>query len=188
MGQLIYENILTLGGSIDFFKETVLSILAVPQYHDYFHESVILQFLVAPIPRFLWLEKPASEMIWFYTLFRWKVDIFATGGNILPGIVGQFYMSWGWWGIILIGFFLGYVTGKIDLIFFGKNNTNNIYFRALGILFLVWVFISFRLISPGLLYPIIIFGISVIMSRYKSRAFPRYSMPRSQRKFLRGDK
>jgi oligosaccharide repeat unit polymerase len=104
----------TLEDTTDMFSETVFSLKLVPALHDYFRESVLVQFLVSPIPRFIWPSKPASEVVWFYTLHRWGIDIYEGGGNIFPGMVGHSYMSWGGWGPIFLGGFMGWLSCRID--------------------------------------------------------------------------
>jgi hypothetical protein len=144
-----------MGGTSDFFSESVFAFSIVPAVHDFFHESALLQFVVAPIPRFLWPNKPLSELIWYYSMHRGGTDIYVTGGNIFPGIIGFYYMSWGWLGIVFISLLSGFVSAKTDL-FFSKINMKKDIFRAgIGIMLVVWIFLSFRNLSPGFLYPVI---------------------------------
>ena len=163
--ELFFENWLTLGGTIDFFKETLLAVSLVPAYHDYFNESVLVQFLVSPIPRFIWADKPASQLVWFYTYFRWNIDIYSRAGNVLPGIVGQYYMSWGWFGPIMIGGVLGSLTKRIDSFLSGIDIRNDPYTFGLGIMLSAWVFICYRLLSPVFFYPVVISAIIIFLSK-----------------------
>lgn len=160
-----WRNIWTLDGTIDYFKETVISAKIVPAYHAYFRESIVYHFLVSPIPRFLWPEKPVSELIWFFTNIRWKIDIFSRAGNALPGIIGQFYMSWGWIGPVVAGLAFGWGTGFIDRILRLTNRNEDIYSLALGIMVNVWVFISFRLLSPSFIYPVLLSFMVIVIAK-----------------------
>ena len=162
--ELFFEKFLILGGTIDYFKETLFAISLVPDYHDYFKESALLHFIISPIPRIIWPDKPASELVWFYTFFRWNIDIYTQSGNVLPGIIGQYYMSWGWLGPIIIGAILGVLTKYLDLILSKINIENDPYKFALGIFMSVWIIISYRLLSPAFFYPIVMSYVIIFFS------------------------
>lgn len=151
----LYKYI-TLEDTTDLFSETLFSIKIVPSLHDYFKESVIAQFLASPVPRFLWPSKPVSEVVWFYTLHRWGIDIFEGGGNVFPGIVGQFYMSWGWLGPIFLGIGLGWLTSRVDEYLKNACLVSTLHHRTVGLMISVWILLSFRVASPGFVYPIVI--------------------------------
>lgn len=166
----IFKDLLTLGKTSDFFQETLFSISIVPNIHDYFKENIIIEFLLSPIPRFIWESKPASEMIWYYTFYRTGINIDLQGGNILPGIVGQFYMNWGCIGIVIIALLLAYVATRIDNNISIKIIEGNSYKYYLYSSIAVWLFISYRLLSPGFLYPIICVAVIIFASgRQKDR-------------------
>jgi oligosaccharide repeat unit polymerase len=153
-----FEDWMTLGGTIDYFKETLLALRLVPTYHDYFKESVLVQFLVSPIPRFIWPEKPASILVWFYTLWRWNIDIYqeGQGGNVFPGVVGQFYMSWGFFGPVIVGGLFGWMAVHIDRFIDRAIKHEDVYRAAIGAMLVIWVVVSFRVLSPGFFYPILV--------------------------------
>jgi oligosaccharide repeat unit polymerase len=156
MGDLLLDRWLTLGGAIDFFQETIIALELVPTIHDYFRESVILQFLIAPIPRFLWPEKPFSEIVWFYTMQRWNVDIEVSAGNVLPGVVGQFYMSWGMIGPIFAGALFGLILVMLERRVAQIDGDRDRFALGVGAMAGLWVFVSFRLLSPGFAYPVLV--------------------------------
>ena len=162
---LLFQEWFTLGGTIDYFKETLFAVRLVPEDHDFFKESVFVQFLVSPIPRFIWPEKPATELVWFYTMSRWNVDIYMQGGTALPGIVGQYYMSWGWIGPMMIGGLFGWLTARLDSFLSKVEANSDPYTSALGIMLVVWIFISYRLLSPGFFYPVMASALIVLLSR-----------------------
>ena len=86
--QLLLLKWVTLEDTTDMFSETVFSLKLVPSLHDYFKESVLVQFLVSPIPRFIWPSKPASQVVWYYTLHRWGINIYEgeeTSSRVLSG-------------------------------------------------------------------------------------------------------
>jgi oligosaccharide repeat unit polymerase len=166
---LLGENLSTLGGTTDYFRETLFAVHLVPTYHDYFRESAILQFVISPFPRFLWPDKPISELVRFYTLSRWGVDILQESGNTFPGLVGQYYMSWGWFGPIIIGLLFGWLTAQIDKTLVSEQVKNDLYLFGLELMLIVWLFLSFRILSPGFFYPILVAGLVVYVGRRANR-------------------
>ena len=161
--QLLLSDWAVLGGTTDYFKETLFAVEIVPKYHDFFRESVILQFLAYPIPRFLWPDKPASELVQFYSLMRIGIDIYARPGNVFPGIVGQYLMSWGWLGPIMIGASLGWIGRKADDILTKAWIKSHSYSVTFALLFATWLFLSFRILSPGFLPPVLFVGLILVL-------------------------
>jgi oligosaccharide repeat unit polymerase len=154
----LLTDALTMQGTTDFFSETVYAAHLVPGQRDYFRESVLLQFLIGPIPRFLWPEKPVFEMVWFYSNRRANVDIFEVGGNVLPGVVAQQYMSWGLGGVALTALMMGWFAAAIDrrIAAQPQGSGGRTPEEAVLLMMLVWLAISYRLLSPGFLYPVIL--------------------------------
>jgi len=165
MQNLLSLNLISMGEISDMFSETIYSLTIVPAFHDYFRESVLFQFLVSPIPRFLWSSKPLSQVVWFYSLQRDGIDIYQGSGNVFPGIVGQYYMSWGGWGPILIGGVMGWLSSRIDGFLDRMRRYEDSYLRSIGMMMSVWIALSYRILSPGFLYPIIIAFLMVLLSR-----------------------
>ena len=81
-------------------------------------------------------------------------DITKRGGNSLPSIVGQYLLSWGWFGIFEIGLWLGLIVGAGDKVFAGLAP------RAVGRLsyaiFTTYLFVSFRTIGFFFFTPVAI--------------------------------
>ena len=168
----------TLEDTTDMFSETVFSLNLVPMLHDYFKESVLVQFLVSPIPRFIWPSKPASQVVWYYTLHRWGIDIYEGGGNVFPGVVGHSYMSWGGWGPIFLGGFMGWLSSRVDGFLIRTSRISAPYYRAVGVMMSVWILLSFRVLSPGFLYPVgMVFVMVRLSSTERSDVRPRYMSP-----------
>jgi oligosaccharide repeat unit polymerase len=167
---LLLKDWYTLSSTIDYFRENVFAVSIVPSGHEYFRESNVIQFITSPIPRFLWPNKPTSEVVRFYTLARWDIDILAGEGNTFPGIVGQYYMSWGWLGPIIIGLIFGWLARMLDIYLTSFLRAGSIYHLSIGILAFTWMFLCYRILSPAYLYSIIIFATIVTMSnRYAAR-------------------
>lgn len=164
MSSGLLDGIWTLSGTIDFFSETVFATRLIPAAHDYFHESVIVQFLVGPVPRFLWPSKPVPELVWYYSLQRWGVDIYDVSGNVLPGVVGQYYMSWGPAGVVAAGASLGWLSARIDARLRPERHSDAIA-SGVAVMLALWVFLSFRYVSPGFLYPVLVAAAISVLSR-----------------------
>jgi oligosaccharide repeat unit polymerase len=160
-------NYATLGGSCDFYSESLLAIKLVPQKHDYFMELDPWIFLTLPIPRSIWSSKPVSEIAAFYTMERWGVDIYKESGNVFPGMIGQYYMSWGFLGPIIIGFIFGLVCSYVDQ--GAKITLLNCRFLSASIYISVGVFnfLCFRFVSPGFFVPILIYYMITKLSEKK---------------------
>jgi hypothetical protein len=169
--ELIFKNVLTLGGTIDYFSETAFAMNIVPSTHDYFRESVLVQFLVSPVPRFIWPDKPVSQVVRHYTLQRWGIDIMEEGGNVFPGIVGQYYMSWGWAGPVLLGVMLGFVCYFLDAFCMSAARSGDPYVMAMGFMSAAWIFLNFRVLSPGFLYPVVFSALILYLSGTGRRSF-----------------
>ncbi|MEM7111599.1 MAG: O-antigen polymerase [Chloroflexota bacterium] len=165
----LFERWATLGGTTDYFEETLFTVSIVPEFHDFFYESATLQFLVFPIPRFIWPEKPASEVVWFYSLMRWNIDIYQGGGNVFPGIVGQYYMSWRELGPVIVAVTFGLLTAYFDRLFTSIWRFDEKYMSLMAAMLAVGVFISFRFVSPSNFYPIGLAYFILLMSQERSQ-------------------
>jgi oligosaccharide repeat unit polymerase len=160
-------NILLLGGSIDYFIETLYSTLLVPARHDYFLEFDLIYFATFPIPRFIWYDKPVSDIVWFYTSQRWGFDLFTDTGNIFPGLVGQYYMSWGYAGPVIAGGLYAFIARILDRNIFVAKHSNDIFLYSLYLMYGAWLFLAFRNFSPGFLFPVLMAHFIIILSRFQ---------------------
>jgi oligosaccharide repeat unit polymerase len=151
---LMFDDWATLSGTADYFTETAFAVELVPSYHDFFRESALAQFVVSPIPRFLWADKPVTQVAWFYTLMRWGIDIYVDAGNTFPGIVGQYYMSWGALGPIMIAAILAFVSTRTDGFLLRVSPVKDPYSFSVGAMLAVWLLVTYRYLSPGFLYPV----------------------------------
>lgn len=165
----LLESWTTLGGTTDYFAETALALRLVPAYHDYFRESALLEFVTSPIPRVLWPGKPVAQVAWFYTLMRWGSDVYTERGNVFPGIVGQYYMSWGWLGPIVLGLLFGLAAAITDRFLARTSPDHSPYSFAVGAMFAVWLLVTYRFLSPGFAYPVACAAGIVWISRLLAR-------------------
>jgi hypothetical protein len=76
-------------------------------------------------------------------------------------------MSWGWIGPIIIGTFLGVLSKLIDIYLSKIDIKNDPYKFGLGIFINVWIFLSYRLLSPVFFYPIIFSYLIILIGRQR---------------------
>jgi protein-S-isoprenylcysteine O-methyltransferase Ste14 len=49
---------------------------------------------------------------------------------------------------------MGWLSSRVDGYLLRTSNTRHPYYRAVGLMMSVWILLSFRVISPGFLYPV----------------------------------
>ena len=149
----------------DFFTETANAVVVRDNIlGKNLGESPLLFFLVNPIPRALWSEKPLSQAMWNYTLYRWEGrDIWYTGGNALPSVVGQYYINWHVIGVIWAGLLYGILAALLGMLPTGKREF--LEYLVLAILGMTFLFVSFRFLSPGFHYPILALSLTLYSYR-----------------------
>lgn len=76
------------------------SIMYVPDRFDYVYHKAIWQILVRPIPRVFWPNKPTDAGFKLY-------EIINTGASLSTTIIGEFWISWGYFAVVLGGWFYG---------------------------------------------------------------------------------
>lgn len=172
----IWAQAATLGGSLDFFRETAFAISLVPRKTPVLLESNLLHFLVAPIPRSLWPEKPVPEVVRVFTLERWGRDIVLQEGNVFPGIIGQFYMSWWWLGTVIAGAILGFVGYGVDRASRAASSRADNVSIGVVVVWTLWILTLFRYLSPGLVYaPLLVSGVDYLARQQLRRSHVRAS-------------
>jgi hypothetical protein len=134
----------------DFFTETAVAVSIVPRQRPYLRESPEWIFLTNPIPRFLWPGKPMPETFWVYSLYRWGRDVFTTGGNALPSVVGQYHMNWGWPGVLWVGALYGVSFALLDRMV--DRWRPDPYLMLVPVAWMVYLFLAFRYFGPGFHY------------------------------------
>lgn len=129
--------------------------------NDYIHLDPVIEAIAIPIPRVLWPGKPSGDHIFYvYELYNPRNPGISTGAAWL--LYGEFYLMFGWIGIILGSFFLGRILKKLFL--WMKLNVDNpfavvIYSTSLGTLYFIisrgylpqHVMLFFFTIFPGYL-------------------------------------
>jgi ABC-type Na+ efflux pump permease subunit len=164
----LFQEWFTLGDTIDQFRETAFAVKVVPSAHPFFHESVLFQFLASPIPRVLWPGKPVSQVVRFFTLERWNIDVLTDAGNVFPGILGQFYMSWGASGVVGIAALFAFGAALVDR-GVRRNAGSDHYATAIWLMAATFLVLSFRVLAPAPGYPIVLCWILVALARARWR-------------------
>lgn len=83
---------------------------------DFIGLDPVIQSIVTPIPRFMWKSKPTGN----YLININKSYAFATSSSLNRGNgqailnYGEYYMSYGWAGVVGFGFLLGLLLGKLN--------------------------------------------------------------------------
>src|SRR5436309_3192818 len=131
----------------DFFTETALAASIVPEERDYIEESPEWIILTNIVPRSLWEGKPVPQTFWVYSFYRWGRDVFVTGGNAIPSVVGQYYMNWGWAGVVWAGMLFGASFAWLDRL--AMRSHGNPYLLLVPFTWMVFLFVAFRYLGPG---------------------------------------
>ena len=156
-----------VGSDNDFFTVTAFSIAIHEAEDRYVPNRTVLQIASGPIPRVLWKGKPQPVAAALYTQWDRGVDYAEQGGNSLPSLVGQYYLTRGWWGVLLVGFSLGVILHLSDWVF---RTNPSLLGRLLAITVALYVFVSFRGMGFGFFTPVyIILGLGILVGRRADR-------------------
>jgi oligosaccharide repeat unit polymerase len=95
------------------FDSLLFAIYLVPSHHPYFMEPMTPYFFTHWVPRSLWPNKPISKAYEYYTA-TWtrgaKLKVF----NVTPSIMGEYHLSWGVFGVPMIGLWIGFLLYLSD--------------------------------------------------------------------------
>jgi oligosaccharide repeat unit polymerase len=107
-----YDALLALKPTLQF-DSFLFALYLVPNQHPYFMEPMTPYFFTHWIPRKIWPEKPEPKSLDYYSTM-WtrgaKLEVF----NVTPSIMGQYYLSWGLFGVVGIGVWIGFLTYLVD--------------------------------------------------------------------------
>jgi oligosaccharide repeat unit polymerase len=99
----------------DFFYELVFAMRIVPDELAFSYESPMLSMVTGLVPRALWPGRPEPKNPTFLMRTRMQDPTGQNAGNILPGILGQYWSVGGWFGISAIGIWLGLFAHVLDI-------------------------------------------------------------------------
>ncbi|TMA51719.1 MAG: oligosaccharide repeat unit polymerase [Deltaproteobacteria bacterium] len=152
----------------DFFTETAIAASIVPEERDYTGESPEWIILTNIVPRSWWEGKPVPQTIWVYSFYRWGRDVFVTGGNALPSVVGQYYMGWGWAGVVWAGVLFGACFGWLERI--AARAHGEPYLLLVPFTWMVFLFVAFRYLAPGFHYSAVLLSFVWLVARRTPRS------------------
>lgn len=111
-----YEDFLMRGSDYDYlhiddnFLRLAQIIDLVPKHRPYVYGQQVVFTLVRPIPRVLWPTKPVNPG------FDLAAEVGLKGVSLSSSILGEWYISWGWWAIIVGGFLHGLLANTVNTI------------------------------------------------------------------------
>lgn len=162
----VAHNIFTLNGTLDFISESAFAVSKFSDPREQVYESNILIFATALVPRTIYPGKPTTKVIEKYVEERWGINILRSGGNVFPGINGQFYISDGLFSPISLALFLAFVS-LISIKLMPEKIDFYIYEVLLACLLLAWLFSSMRVLAPGLSYPILFIYVGMYFNKFR---------------------
>lgn len=158
----------------DFLRETAGAVAVQEVRHgELVYEMPSLLVITGPVPRYIWKNKPAPSVYVVFSLYRFGIDVEKRGGNALPSVVGQYYMAWGWFGVIEAGFLIGLMVTLIDRAV-ATNPDSELMLMAGGFV-LSYLFVVFRYISFGFFPPVMVMLMVVLVLRRRRRRQPQHA-------------
>ncbi len=164
---LQHVNLTTRHFDNDFFSDLAVAVELVPREHNYFYTDDLVAFVTHPIPRFVWRNKPISSILVFYNDRVHRGYFKKKSGNKLPSSIGQFYMSGGTLGVVLLGIFSGFIGAYAS----GLIRANHMGLCHFGSLIAVWWFLMSRGVYPGWTYPLL-FNWIILMVGFRRMSGP----------------
>jgi hypothetical protein len=167
-------NVLKIRGN-SMFSEGLQGYTLVPEFHDYFYNSFpgetvvrpmpqsLFNFLIGPIPRALWPGKPIDPVFIWYGETVMGQSFQGEGLNgttITPGIVGHWYMRYGFFGVVEGALLFGWLLRFTEHVLQQAGSRIMLTILALGLM--TWLFRCYRDFSYTLLYPLMM-GMLVLM-------------------------
>jgi hypothetical protein len=148
-------NVLAPRQQIDFFTETACAVVVRDDVlAENLGEYPLLMFVANVVPRALWPGKPMPETLWHYSMTRWGRDIWLTGGNALPSVVGQYYINRGYLGVFWIAVVYGWTAAVVSRWISAMDASLETVIAGTSVL--AFLAVSFRYLSPGFHYAALI--------------------------------
>jgi oligosaccharide repeat unit polymerase len=161
-------NVLKIQGN-SMFSEGLQGYTLVPEFHDYFYNhfpgemavrpmpQTLFNFVIGPIPRALWPSKPIDPVfIWYGETVTGQSYQGAglTGTTITTGLVGHWYMRYGYFGVVEGALLFGWLLRFTEHTLQQAGSRIMLVILALGLM--TWLFRCYRDFSFTLLYPLLI--------------------------------
>ncbi len=107
---------------------------------EYIGFDPLIQSIVTPIPRFLWPGKPTGNyLVNIKKSYSMKNDNMGNGQAILN--YGEYYMAFGFGGILFFGFFIGLLLSKLNAI--GLKHIHNPWMLCFYVLNASYAYVIF---------------------------------------------
>ena len=151
----------------NFYRICQLNYL-IPSRQPYMNFNYIGFILIRPIPRALWRNKPVDPGFALH-------QITATGASLSTTLVGELYMSRGFWALMLGGFLYGRVTRWISPLFNSPEGSWGTLFYGYAAM---TMFSGYRSMQEIMLCSYVIMGwLTALYFKYRdaSRVVPRPS-------------
>jgi hypothetical protein len=131
-----YQSFVESGAEFDYlhvddnFLRLAQIIQVIPKDHDYVYTQQVVFSLIRPVPRVFWPNKPIDPGFDLPSLVGMK------GVSLSSSILGEWYISWGWYALIAGAWFHGRLAASANQLREHGKQTNPIVF-ALAIMILV---------------------------------------------------
>lgn len=149
----------------DFFSYTAFAVAVQEEEASYTGDSIIAKLVTGAIPHSLWPEEPYPKSIVVFSRYVWGVDITETGGNTLPSIVGQKYLSQGPRGVVEVAMALGLLLALGDSVFRRATLSGRLLYATV----LAYIFVSFRSMTFSFFTYVLFLGALAFLARLLTR-------------------
>jgi hypothetical protein len=109
-----YEDFLLRGSEYDYlhiddnFLRLAQIIDMVPERRPYVYQQQVVFTLVRPVPRVFWPNKPVNPG------FDLATEVGLKGVSLSSSILGEWYISYGWWALIFGGLLHGRLAKTVN--------------------------------------------------------------------------
>ncbi len=120
---------------------------SVPELHGWIYLDYVYYVIIRPIPRAIWKDKPIDP--------GYAITLMSEGGTLLScTILGELWMSMGFWALALGGWMLGKAARLNYLFFYSKTGSLAPLFYGY---MTMWLFVGYRSLLEIVLftYPLI---------------------------------
>ncbi len=146
----------------DNFYRVAIIAMNVPAKHDYIYWEYMYYVVIRPIPRVVWKDKPIDP--------GYAITLMSEGGTLLScTILGELWMSLGYWALLLGGWMLG-KAARLNFVFFRapEGSLAPLFYGYMT----MWLFVGYRSLLEIVLftYPLLAWMvISWLMRRQLER-------------------
>ena len=141
----------------------------------FYMEPIAPFFVTHFIPGRIWPDKSYPQSWLDYNSAWTRGHAF----NVTPSITGQYYLNWGFVGVLYIGFFIGWLARFCEVWFARLDIQRQLMSATVAALLLSFLFLSFRFFYPlYFAYPLFGFLAYRLLSRRMPRKHQVAGLPR----------